>query len=90
MVYIEETIRAKQCDVNKIKISIAIAIDFALIIFAYAFVWPHTQFKSLLSNASKFMGHTAIAHQQNLATKHEIIQTPSKSESIVSPTMISI
>ncbi len=88
--YIEENIRTEQCNVDKTKIGIALAIDFVLIIFTYTCIWPHTQFRPLPSNASKFIGHTAIANQQNLATKHEIIQTPYKSESIVSPTMISI
>lgn len=77
-VYLGQQLSKEQCTSDKAEIGIIFGINIILIGFTYMCVWPHTQWRTLPPHSSKFLGTTAIAHQQTHASHKIRMQTPSK------------
>lgn len=77
-VYLGQQLSNERCASDKAEIGMIFGLNIILIGFTYMCVWPHTQWKTLPPHSSKFLGTTAIAHQQTHASHKIRMQTPSK------------
>jgi hypothetical protein len=77
-VYLGQQLSNDRCTSDKAEIGMIFGINIILIGFTYMCVWPHTQWRTLPPHSSKFLGTTAIAHQQTHASHKIRMQTPSK------------
>lgn len=76
--YAAKQMNTDQCTSDKAELGICFGANTALILFTYLCIWPHTQWKTLSPQSSKFLGTTAIAHQQALASQQFRIETPTR------------
>ncbi len=73
---IEDMIRTDQCATDKTTAGILFGLDVMLAWIIYQGIWPHTQFRKLPPTSSKFLGCSAIIHQQNQLLPQAFVQTP--------------
>jgi uncharacterized membrane protein (DUF485 family) len=77
-VYVGEQMNTDQCTSDKAQLGIWFGVNTILVIFTYLYIWPHTQWKSLSPQSSKFLGTTSIARQQAQLSHQIPMETPTR------------
>ena len=79
-VYVGDKMNSNQCASDKAELTIWFGVATGITIFTYLCVWPHTQWRSLSPQSSKFLGVTAIARQQTHLSHQTLMETPEQQQ----------